>query len=188
MTAAVVLAGGRSSRMGRDKLELTLGGKTLLESAVSRFSEAFEKVFISVADAKKYPDIEAPRIVDILPGAGPMSGLHAALKSLPGKGIFLVAADLPYSCPHTAKRIIELCGGKDACVVRLPDGKLEPLFGYYKKTLLPQCEEAIASGDYRMSEFVLSADTRFVSPLELGDLWEEKMILNVNYPADYEKL
>jgi len=127
--------------------------------------------------------------VDVLPGAGPLSGLHAALKLLPGEeGVFLVAADLPFACPKAAKRIIELCGKKEACVIRLPDGKLEPLFAYYRKTLLPICEEVIESGDYRMSEVIMRTDTLFVAPRELGALWDERLILNINHPEDYEKV
>jgi len=188
MGAAVVLAGGKSRRMGRDKLELAFCGQTLLESVINRFKAEFDDVFLSVADEKKYPEVKAKRIVDVLPGAGPMSGLHAALKLLPEDGVFLVAADLPYACPKAAKRIIELCENKEACILRSPNGMIEPLFGYYRKTLLPKCEEAIESGDYRLSEIIFGADTRFLDPRELGELWDERIILNVNYPQDYEKI
>ena len=187
-TAVVILAGGRSRRMGRDKLALTLGGQTLLESAVSRFSEGFSNVFLSVADEKKYPGVQVRRVVDVLPGAGPLSGLHAALTNLPYEGVFLVAADLPYATASAAKKMIELGGEKEACVIRLPGGKLEPLFAYYSKALLPRCKDLIKSGDNRMSEIILSADTRYVTPNELGELWDEKLIFNINYPEDYEKV
>ena len=184
----VILAGGNSRRMGRDKLDLTIDGRTLLESVVIRFSEVFEEVFISVADETKYPHIKARRIVDIVPGAGPLSGMHAALTALTGDGFFLVAADLPYACPIAAKRVIELCGDSDASIVRLPDGRLEPLFGYYRKTLLARCEAALKSGDFRLTEVLSGAKVRYVSQSDLGELWDEKMIFNINYPEDYEKL
>jgi len=188
VSAVVILAGGKSKRMGRDKLELFLGGSTLLESAVSRFSEMFDDVYLSVADASKYPEIEARRVVDVYPGAGPLSGLHAALSSLPGDGVFLVAADLPYASPGAAARLIELCRESDACIVRLQDGLLEPLFGYYRKTLLASCEKALKSGDNQMTALLMGADVRFVAPHELGELWDEKLLMNVNYPEDYENL
>jgi len=190
MNAVVILAGGKSRRMGKDKLALSLGGKTLLESAVSRFSKAFENVYLSVADSNKYPEIEVRRIVDIIPGAGPMSGLHAALSELKTDGVFLVAADLPFSSPEAALRIIELCeqSGKAACVLKLPDGKLEPLFGYYRKEIFEKCEELIKSGDYRMTELLSDTAARFVKPEELSELWDDTLIMNVNYPEDYEKL
>ena len=187
MATVVVLAGGMSKRMGRDKLELAHLGKTLLDSAVERFSEEFDEVFLSVADAGKYPGVKVRRVVDILTGAGPISGLHAALKTLPGDGVFLVAADLPYACPLAAKRVIELCGGKEVCILMLPDGKIEPLFGYYRKSLLPLCERLLTSGEFRMSELAAASDTRYVAPSDLGDLWDEKIIHNINYPEDYEK-
>ena len=188
MATVVILAGGKSRRMGQDKLELALDGSTMLKSTVKRFAEEFEDLFLSVADAKKYPDIAVRRIVDILPGAGPLSGLHAALKNTTDSGVFLVAADLPYACPRAAKRIIGLCAEKEACVIRLPDGRIEPLFGYYRKTLFSRCQEAIEAGEYRMSEIILSADTRYIKPEELGELWDKKMLLNINYPEDYAKI
>ena len=188
ISAVIILAGGKSRRMGRDKLALSLDGRTILESAIKRFTKEFEDVWLSVADVAKYPDIALRRIVDILPGAGPLSGLHAALTTLPGDGAFLVAADLPYSSPLAAKRLIELCGNNDACVIRLPDGRLEPLFGYYRKTLLPLCEKAIESGDNRLTEILHNAETLFVDPHELGELWDENLIININFPEDYEKL
>jgi len=188
MSTVVVLAGGKSRRMGRDKLELSLDGKTLLESAVSRFKQSFEHVYLSVADADKYPGIDVQRIVDIIPGAGPMSGLHAALTTLPDDGVFLAAADLPYANPIAAKHLIELCGKSDACAIRLPDGKLEPLFGYYRKSVLAHCESLISVGEYRMTVLLTDVSTRFADPCELGDLWDENLIVNVNYPKDFEKL
>ena len=187
MCAVVILAGGKSRRMGFDKLSLPLGGRTLLEAAVSRFGDEFEDVYISVADAGKYPDIEARRIVDILPGAGPLSGLHAALTELHCGGVFLVAADLPFSSPRAAKRIIELCAGKEAAVLELPNGMLEPLFGYYSASLLRLCVDAIESGEYKLAGILRVADTRFVRVEELGALWDEKMILNINRPEDFDK-
>ena len=188
MNSAVILAGGMSRRMGRDKLVLEVDGRMLLESAVCRFSGEFDNVYLSVADVGKYPDVEADRIVDILPGAGPMSGVHAALTNLPGDGAFFVAADLPYACPRAARRISELCADHDASIIRLSDGKLEPLFGYYRKAMLPRCTDMIKSGDYRMTELVLRMNTLFLAPADLGALWNDKLILNINTPCDYEQV
>ena len=187
-TAVVILAGGKSRRMGRDKLALMFEGTTLLGSAVYRFKEEFEDVYISVDDAGKYDNIAEKKIVDILPGAGPLSGLHAALAVLPSESVFLVAADLPFATAGAAKRVIELCGEKETCIIELPNGKLEPLFGCYRKSLLSRCEEAILAGDYRMTEIILGADSRLVTPYELGTLWDEKLITNINYPEDYENI
>ena len=189
-SAAVILAGGKSKRMGRDKLELDFGGMSLLESAVNRFTAEFDDVYISIADADKYPDIKAQRIVDIYPGTGPLSGLHAALATIPAPidGVFLVAADLPYASVQAAKHLITLCGDSEVCVIMLSDGRLEPLFAYYSKSLLQRCEDQIKSGDYRMSVLIDNAGVRYVDPQELGTFWEEKLIWNINNPDDYSRI
>lgn len=188
MSTAVILAGGQSRRMKRDKLALPFGTGTLLASAVRRFSTAFDQVYLSVADADKYPEIEAARISDVYMGCGPMGGLHAALSCARDDGIFLVAADLPFSDPQAARMMIELAGENDVCVMADSEGRYEPLFGYYKKTILPYVEAALASGDYKIAALFDKIKLRIVTTNELGSLWSDKLLLNVNYPEDYERL
>jgi len=192
MIAIVILAGGKSSRMGRDKLALEYKGQTLLASVVSRFENEFNNVYLSVADEDKYPEINLPRVVDGFPGCGPMSGLNAAFTALDSagslEGVFLVAADLPFASPPVARRLIELCGDSEACVIRRDDGKLEPLFGYYRSSLALRCETALKSGNFKMTALLSEATTRFVSTDELGALWDERLVVNLNFPKDYEAL
>ena len=75
----VILAGGQSRRMGRDKLRLTLGGETLLQRALRRYGEVFPRVLVSVAGPEKFPELGERRVFDVFPGAGPLAGLHAGL-------------------------------------------------------------------------------------------------------------
>lgn len=188
MSTAVILAGGKSSRMGRDKTQLIYRGETLLVGAIKRFSSSFDHVYLSVGDAEKYPDIAAERVIDIYPGCGPMAGLHAALLKTPDEGVFLAAADLPYSSPEAAQKVIELCGDNASAVIVGDNGKSEPAFGYYKKSLLPYIEEYLAGGRYKMMLLFDALPCRRISPDELGKLWREDMLDNLNYPEDYERL
>ncbi len=188
MSTAVILAGGESRRMKRDKLALPFGAATLLDSAVRRFSACFDKVYISVADAGKYPELVAPRITDIYKGCGPMGGLHAALKSTEDEGVFLVAADLPYADPRAALRLMELCASDDICVMKDGESRYEPLFGYYKKSILPLVEKALEAGDYKLAALYDKAGLRVVTKAELGSLFTDNLLLNINYPEDYERL
>jgi molybdopterin-guanine dinucleotide biosynthesis protein A len=188
MSTAVILAGGESRRMKRDKLALPFGASSLLASAVCRFSACFDTVVLSVADAGKYPEIDAVRVTDIYKGCGPLGGLHAALKSAGDEGVFLVAADLPYSDPRTALRMIELCTSGDVCILTDSRSRYEPLFGYYRKSILPHVENALQSGDYKLAALLEKVMLRVVTEKELGSLWNEKLLLNINYPEDYESL
>ena len=188
MSTAVILAGGESRRMQQDKMALKFGRQTLLESAVERFSKSFDTVLISVADPAKYPEIKARRVVDIVKGCGPIGGLYASLMNTNEEGIFLVAADMPFADPEAAKRIMELVGDCDICLTVDSRLRYEPLFTYYKKTLLKQVEDAVASGNYKLAALMDKAKLRIVTKAELGSLWDEKLLLNINYPEDYERL
>ena len=186
--AAIILAGGNSRRMKRDKLELGFDGSTLAGSAVSRFSAVFDDVYLSVADETRFPEITVTKIKDIVKNAGPMAGLHAALSALPGTNVFLVAADMPYACPNAAMLISQLGAGYDACVIKLPGGNVEPLYGYYNQAVLPLCEKMLELNKNSMLEIINNANTRFISPDELGGLWNERLLVNINFPGDYERL
>jgi molybdopterin-guanine dinucleotide biosynthesis protein A len=188
VSTAVILAGGESRRMQKDKMALPYGASSLLAASVSRFGALFDTVYLSVADGSKYPEIEARRLIDIYKGCGPMAGLHAGLAGTDEDGVFLVAADLPFADPGVAMRIIELSKGFDVCVTIDRESRYEPLFAYYRKTTLPLLERALQAGDYKLVSFLDRVSLRVVTAEELGSLWHEKLLLNINYPADYEKL
>lgn len=188
MSTVVILAGGESRRMKRDKMELRFKTESFLESAVKRFSPYFDTLFISVADLGKYPDIMEKRVVDEFKGCGPISGLHAGLKNAEDDGIFLVAADLPFADPLAAKRIIELTGSSDIGIMADGEARFEPLFAYYKKPVLPVVVRALEAGDYKIAALFDKVNLRLVTSSELGGLWNEKLLLNINYPEDYESL
>jgi molybdopterin-guanine dinucleotide biosynthesis protein A len=187
MDVAVILAGGRSRRMGRDKPELLYGGETLLQRAARLYSACFDRVYLSVGDSEKYTDAGVERIADVFCGCGPMAGLHAALLKIEAEGIFLMAADLPFANPSAARFITDLGRGHDACVIKTEDGYYEPLFGYYSKNMLPRVREMLEAGKYSMTALYPGSDVRFVSIAELGNLWRENMLFNINSPEDYEK-
>ncbi|MCF0121402.1 MAG: molybdenum cofactor guanylyltransferase [Oscillospiraceae bacterium] len=187
MTTCIILAGGKSSRMGRDKLMLDFGGETFLASIVGRFSRRFDRVYLSLVDPDKYPEINAERIADIYPGRGPISGLHAALSRTDG-GVFLVAADLPLADPEAALRVMSLAEGYDACVPIDPDGRYEPLFAYYAPGIMPFVQKAIDEGVNKMARMLSGANVRFVTREDLGEAWKDGLLSNINRPEDYENL
>lgn len=174
--------------MKRDKLALPFGGSSILASIVGRFSECFDAVYLSVADPEKYPEINGKRLVDIYKGCGPMAGLHAALRETREDGVFLVAADLPFADPKAALRLIELAGDSDVCITTDARSRFEPLFGYYKKAILPAVESNLKAGDYKLALLLNHVRLRVVSARELEEFPMERILLNINYPEDYEKL
>lgn len=183
---AVILAGGKSRRMGRDKLSLELDGETLLARAVRRFGEAFDRVVVSVGE-KDAGGVAVPCVKDVFVGCGPMAGLHAALKHC-GDDVFLAAADMPFAEPEAAKLIAGLCGDADACIMTDENGRIEPLFSFYRPAALLPAEKALREGRRSMRELFADIRIRTVGPDDLGELWTDRLLINVNDPADYERL
>jgi molybdopterin-guanine dinucleotide biosynthesis protein A len=95
---------------------------------------------------------------------------------------------MPFSDPLAAQRIIELTGERDIGALTDGNGRFEPLFAYYKKSILPIVERAIASGDYKLKTIFDKVSVKTVIREELGGLYSDRLLLNVNYPEDYEKL
>ena len=183
---AVILAGGQSRRMGRDKLRLTVEGEGLLERTVRRFSAEFPRVLVSTASPERYPELGDIRVFDRYPGAGPLSGLHAALTAA-GEDVFLIGGDMPYADPEQAKKLIALCGDCDACVLTDPEGRWEPLFGYYRYSVLETAEKLLENGQNRMAGLLSALKLREVRLAELGE-GAGNLLRNLNKPEDYEKL
>ena len=183
----VILAGGQSRRMGRDKLQLTLGGETLLARALRRYAEVFPRVLVSVAGPEKYPELGEKRVFDRWPGAGPLAGLQAGLLAS-GEDVFLTAADMPFSSPEKALMLSSLCGEAEACVLTDGAGRWEPLFGFYRLSVLPRAEALLSSGKRSMGALLASVKLREVRPAELGEGPDSLLTRNVNNPEDYEKL
>lgn len=175
MTPVIVLAGGKSSRMGTDKTKLLYEGETLLERAVNKFSKRFE-----VAISANY-DVGIPgvRVInDIYPALGPISGLHASLQIY--ESVFLVAADMPFADPIAASEIIEHGQFCAACAATI-DGRAEPMFAYYSKIALPEIKRAVQSGDYSLHRLLSRIDSKLYAV-------DSKILVNINRPEDYEKL
>ncbi len=183
----IILAGGQSRRMGRDKLSLPAAGETLLSRALRRYRAVFDKVLVSVAGPEKYPELGDARVFDRYPGAGPMAGLHAGLLRA-GEDVFLTGGDMPFSSPEKALMLASLAGEKDACVLTDETGRWEPLFGFYRLSVLPRAEELLSSGRRSMGALLGSIALREVRLEELGEGPDSPLLRNVNLPADYEKL
>ncbi|MCC6737712.1 MAG: molybdenum cofactor guanylyltransferase [Planctomycetia bacterium] len=139
--AAVVLCGGRSERMGRDKALLDWGGKPLVAHVASRLSPAFEEVVLS-GDPSRYGRLGWRCIAD-RGGAGPLAGLCAAFLALPHAALFLVACDMPRIDAASAVALWPHLRSRDAAVPLAAHGP-EPLHAFYARRVLPAAARLLA--------------------------------------------
>lgn len=176
---AMVLAGGRSSRMGSDKALLRLEGDTLLSRAVLfwQAKPGIESVLVSTGAADHFSSLPegAIGVPDIYPGCGPMAGLHAAFSRTDAEVLYVSAVDMPFL---RADALLPEPKGDAAVYTR--GGKPEPLFAVYRRTALPAIEKALAAGERKMRFLLDALDTEyFPLPDALADA-----VLNLNTRGD----
>ena len=169
---AVILAGGRSRRIGESKLFLEWGQQTLIAHAVALLSPLFEDLLIVAsrenfeALTKLFPSY--PRIVlDVVEDKGPLGGIHAGLISARSFAAFVVGCDMPLLNPRLISFLKSLTAGYDAVVPRAPKG-LEPLHSIYTRNCLPVIEGQLHEFDTgppstRLRKVAIRSTTAFVS-------------------------
>lgn len=182
----VILAGGQSRRMGRDKPLLGYEGETLLRRLIRRYA-ALGPVAVSVDRPGRYAFPDALELPDPYPGQGPLNGLVAGFRATGEEELFLTAADLPLGDPALARKLQALRLSHDACVVLGEHGP-EPLFAVYGRTCLPAAEAAIAAGERSMRRLLARLDVCYVNQEALPEFPFAHVLFNVNTPEDYNLL
>ena len=151
--SAVILAGGESRRMGRDKARLVVRGQSLLLRAVTTARRAgAAEVFVSGREGGDYTDSKCPVLFDAKPGLGPLGGIERALNEAASPLLLVLAVDLPQVTPVFLRKLISRCTADNGVVPRCRD-ELEPLVAAYPKHCLALVREALAQGQLAARDF-----------------------------------
>jgi molybdopterin-guanine dinucleotide biosynthesis protein A len=181
-----VLAGGASSRMGRDKARIEWRGELLAARVVRALAACVERVRIVLR-----PEAESPlaleRIDDVRAERAPIVGLEAALAACEASALLVAACDLPEIEPRLLLALLALCpaeGGPDAIVPCGPKGP-EPLLAIYRPRILPALRTRIERGELSLQRLVESIDALLVPERDLRVFDPDLASLrNVNRPED----
>lgn len=182
----VILAGGASRRMGRDKATLPYRGSTLLQYQIDRY-RPLGAVAVSVARAGTYPFAGAMELVDRYPDAGPLNGILSGF-STGASELLLTAVDLPFADPSLALRLAALRGAADICVLRRGTKGVEPLFAVYGQGCAAAAEACLRAEKRAMIDLFARCSVRYVLPEELPEFNLDRCLRNVNTPEDYALL
>ena len=136
----VILAGGRSRRMGRDKATLQMGGVTLFDRALQMMRGLFFEVLIA-GDRKDLVRPGIPCYPDLFPGSA-LGGLHTGLMKSPHDMVFVCSCDMPFPNVNIARLVVSQDRAYDVVVPRTTNG-LEPLFARYHKRCLPAIKDML---------------------------------------------
>jgi len=192
---AVILCGGKSSRMGFDKSLLKIDGEYVIDIMARKLGGVFARVSLGTApdrgqetlpDRDKFGQFGLPIIEDIYE-AGPAGAIHAALACAQSRYVFVVAVDMPLINIHHIQHMMDMVDG-DA-LIPMNNGHAEPMYGFYSTAALPIFEQEIAKDNLTIYKILAKLNTAYFDEAASRRFDPElSMFTNLNYIEDLEVL
>lgn len=193
----LILAGGRSTRMGQDKAWLDLAGAPLIEHVARQLLPLAAEIIFSANDPAAFDEliarlpVPARVAIDEYPGAGPLAGLHAGLAAAENDLLLAVATDMPFIDRRLVEFMIQACGAADAAIplITAPGSgapQPEPLHALYRRSCLPAIEVALKAGRRRVISFLQDVNVCYLGEDALRQVDPElRSFRNVNTPQEW---
>lgn len=180
----IILAGGKSSRMGTDKGFVIWDGKPFIQHIIEALKLFVSEILI-VSDYTQYDTLGYRRIKDVLPNEGPLSGLYSGLKQSKTEINLVLSCDVPFITEKLLSKLINTYEFENEAYVCVVDEKLMPLVALYQKRCKKVCLELLNKEERRMMTLLKSLNN--VQYLKL-DKEEAKEVRNINTPKDLKEI
>ncbi|MBZ4686509.1 MAG: molybdenum cofactor guanylyltransferase [Clostridia bacterium] len=182
---AVILAGGKNSRMNyRNKSFLEYEGLKFIERIIKEVS-GYREIIIVSNNPSQYDYLGVKVVKDIIPGHGPLSGIHAGLINAQYHHSLVVACDMPFVKKDLLEYLGEIAEGYDVVVPKTGQ-YLQPLCAVYGKGCLPSIERFLENNTHKIIEFYPEVNVRYAEDEELTRFkGYERIFKNINTPEDY---
>jgi molybdopterin-guanine dinucleotide biosynthesis protein A len=186
-TSAVVLAGGRSSRLGQDKAFLRINGQFLIERILEKLAQLSDEVIVVANDTERYEQFEAVVVGDVFPGKGALGGIYSGLRAATRNRSLVVACDMPFLNLSLLRYMQSLAPQYDVVIPRM--GRLvEAVHAIYSRDCLPFIEGQLQKGDLRIVSFFPQVQVRYVDADEMHIFDPEHLsFFNINSQADLDR-
>ena len=184
----ILLAGGKSRRMGEDKRYLVMGGETLLERGLGVLRSVFQEVLVVIAQDSPPVGVDAKVVRDLVSECGSLGGLYTGLMQATTPYIFVVACDMPFLDQAVIAQFTSRRATADIVMAKLA-ARLHPMHALYGKRCLPVLEQMIQARQLKIQEVVSHASLRvqYVTETDLSSIDPSgRSFQNVNTPADFE--
>lgn len=179
-TTAIIMAGGKSSRMGADKSMLPIKARPMIETIYEQLRGTFGQILISANNVEKYASLSLPVIKDKVTGQGPLMGIASALKASNNELNFVVACDVPHIDLTYVRKMLAEAKGFDAVIPMSGDGKYEPLFAVYRKSILEAINKVLDAGKRKISDVFGRCKVKYIR-------LEAERFVNLNTRTEYEE-
>jgi molybdopterin-guanine dinucleotide biosynthesis protein A len=205
MLSAAILAGGRATRFGgRDKSALVVEGRTIFDRQVAELSQIAGEILLvggtfnpGMPGMPPEPRPGVTPMADLMPGCGPLGGLHTALTAAHGNVVIVVACDMPFVSAPFLAYLASLADGPGergesnefVAVVPQTERGYHPLCAAYTRTAIEPIERRLAAGRLTMMDLLADVRLRVVTAHEIARFGDPHQLLaNVNTPAEHESL
>ena len=187
---AIILAGGKNLRLGRNKAAETIGGKSIIERVIERVSPLADQILIvSSAERTEFKGIgKAEVLADLYPGGGPLGGIYTGLVKAKAEYSVAVACDMPFLNTRLLGYMLEQAAGFDAVVPLIDGGLMEPLHSVYAQSAIEKMKAFIDKKQLSLIPVIKRLNVRYIQPEE-SRRFDPKLLsfFNINYPRDVER-
>ena len=181
-----IVAGGASSRMGRNKALLSFRGRPLLAHLLDGLRPLFDRVVVAANDPEPYAPFGVEVVPDALQERCSLTGIHAILRASSTEHAFVVACDMPFLNPALIARLVGCRTGNDVVVPESKD-QIEPLHAVYSRACIEPIEDSARRGAWKVSDFYPRVRVCRL-PLRIEDWLVEgrSPFFNANTPSEWD--
>jgi molybdopterin-guanine dinucleotide biosynthesis protein A len=186
--SGLILAGGESSRYGRNKALVDFNGIPLIQRVSSVMQSIFQEVIIITNTPKEYSFLKLPMHEDLIKGLGPLGGLFTGLTRMANDAGFLVGCDMPFLNSTLIRHIVEVRNDRDVIVPRI-SGMMEPLHALYRRGCLPAIRQLIDSRKYQIGQFFSEVSVKYIDEAIIRRFDPEmRCFYNINEPRQLDNI
>lgn len=179
----IILAGGKSSRMGTDKGMLVLNGKKIIEYVIAALTPNVSEVII-ISNNENYNYLGYKVYKDIVKECGPIGGIFTGLEKSITENNIIVSCDIPNISSTMIAYIISNSDEEDA-LIPVHSGQPEPLCAVYKKSTAKDFKQLLNSGNYKMLDALKHLKTSYLDVVNAQG-FSEDIFSNINTPAEFQ--
>ncbi len=186
---AIILSGGKSSRMGKNKALLPINEQTNIERIRDELKSLFDDIILVTNDPEVYEFLNLKSVSDKYPGKGPLAGIHAGLMASDYEENIVVACDMPFISAELASTLVQNLKHYDA-MIPVIGGKKNPLFAAYQKRIVPEIEACLKEDRLRVIHLLDKLNVRYPDEEFLqaySDVHLDEIFFNMNVPEEYEE-
>ncbi len=182
----IILAGGKSSRIGRDKcLIADANGTLMIEHIINVLSQLTPNILINANNPGPYLRMNYPVIADTYKNCGPLCGIFTGLSASTTEINLFAPCDMPFLTAEFYQFLLQQANGYDAVVPEF-NGKIYPVCSIIKKSTLAIAQRQIQRQNYRVRDFLRLLNVKYVEITEDSQVYTDDLLLNINTPQDLE--